>query len=84
MLLLSSTDYFQNKLFQNLSGTLLECQTVWIQIRTDVLSVLILVQTVFQGYQKMTKLPLVRNCFLCNILNLLNKASARSYEMNTV
>ena len=35
-----------------ISGTLSECQTVWIQIRTDVLSVLIWVQTV---YKQMTK-----------------------------
>ena len=35
--------------FQNiLSGTLSECQTVWIKIRTDVLSVLIVVLTVLQ------------------------------------
>ena len=34
-----------------LSGTLSECQTLWIQIRTDILSVLIWVQTVCKGYQ---------------------------------
>ena len=33
-------------LYEILSGTLSECQTVWIQIRTDILSVLIWVQTV--------------------------------------
>ena len=38
---------FQNKLFLKiLLGTLSECQTVWTQIRTDFLSVLIWVQTV--------------------------------------
>ena len=38
MLLLSSADFCQNYFFQNsLSGTLSECQTVWIQIRTDFL-----------------------------------------------
>ena len=53
MLLLSSADFFQNKLFQNiLSGTLSECQIVWIQIRTDRMSVLIWVQTVCKGYQQ--------------------------------
>ena len=31
------------------------CQTVWIQIRTDILSVLIWVQTVCKGYQQTTK-----------------------------
>ena len=43
---LSSDDFFsQNYLLQKiLSGTLSKCQTVWIQIRTDVLSSLIRVQ----------------------------------------
>ena len=36
------------------SGTPSERQTVWIQIRTDILSVLIWVQTVCKGYQQMT------------------------------
>ena len=36
MLLLSSIDFFQNELFQKKkSGTGLECQTIWIQIWTD-------------------------------------------------
>ena len=56
MPLLSSDDFFQNKLSQKIiSGTLSECQTVWIQIRTVVLSVLIWVQTVCKGYQQTTK-----------------------------
>ena len=38
-----------------LSWTLSECQTVWIQIRTDILSVLILIQTVCKGYQQRKK-----------------------------
>ena len=47
MLLLPSADFFQNYLFKKIiSGTLSEWQTVWIQIRTDILSVLISVQTV--------------------------------------
>ena len=33
----------------------LGCQTVWIQIRPDILSGLIWVQTVCKGYQQMTK-----------------------------
>ena len=42
-LLLSSADFFQNYFFQKiLSGTLSECQTVWIQ-------------TVCKGYQQTTK-----------------------------
>ena len=53
---------FFNDLFsqKNVSGTLSECQTVWLQIRTDVLSVLIWVQTVCKGYQQMTKSMLSR------------------------
>ena len=47
MLLLSSADFFQI----NLSITLSECQTIWIQIRT----ILIWVQTVYKGYQQTTK-----------------------------
>ena len=47
MLLLSSADFFQNYIFRKISsGTLSECQIVWILIRTDILSVLIWVQTV--------------------------------------
>ena len=38
-----------------LSGTLLECQMVWIQMRNDILLVLIWVQTNCKGYQQMTK-----------------------------
>ena len=57
MLLLSSADFFQNQILQKKkkSGTLSECQTVWIQIKTDILSVLLGVQTVCKGYQKTTK-----------------------------
>ena len=44
-------NFFQKKI----SGTLSECQMVCIQIRTDILSVLIWVQTVCKGYQQTTK-----------------------------
>ena len=40
---------------KNLSWTHLECQMVWIQFRTDILPVLIWVQTVWKGYQQMKK-----------------------------
>ena len=51
--------FFQNSLFQKiLSGTLSECQMVWIQIRMDVLPVLIWVQTVCKDHQQMTNSPL--------------------------
>ena len=52
--------FFLNLHFQKgLSGIPSECQTVGIQIRPDVLSGLIWVQTVCKGYQKTTKSPLV-------------------------
>ena len=50
--LFSKSDFFTKK---NISATLSECQTVWIKIRTDILLVLIWVQTVCKGYQQMTK-----------------------------
>ena len=51
-LLLLSADFFQNNFFQKIiSGILSKCKMVWIQIRTDNLSVLILVQSVCKGYQ---------------------------------
>ena len=44
---LSSADFFQNHLFRKIIlGIPSECQTVWIQIRPDILSGLIWVQTV--------------------------------------
>ena len=56
VILLSPADFFQinfsKKFFQE---ALTECQTVWIQIRTNILSVLIWVQTVCKGYQQTTK-----------------------------
>ena len=59
MIFLWSADFFfQNKHFQKiLSGTLSECQTVWIQTRMDILSVLTWVQTVCKGYQQTKKVP---------------------------
>ena len=55
MLFIWSTEFFYNQLFQKiLSGIPSECQTVWIQIRPDTLSGLILVQTVCKCYQQTT------------------------------
>ena len=46
---------FHNYIFQKiLSGTLSECRTVWIQIRTDIMSVLNWIQTVHKVYQQIT------------------------------
>ena len=48
---------FQILTFQKiLSGTVSECQIVWIHIRTDILLVLIWVQTDCKGYQQTTKI----------------------------
>ena len=53
MFFLSSADFFQNQLFRKIpSGIPSECQTGWIQIRPDVLSGLIWVQSVCKGYQQ--------------------------------
>ena len=58
---LLSADFFFHLLFQKiLSGSLSECQMVWIQIRTDILSVLIWVQTVCKCYQQKTMPSLAR------------------------
>ena len=82
LLLLSPDVFCKNQLTTGLfskltfskkkSVTLSECQTVWIQIRTDILSVLIWVQTVCKGYQQTGShylLLLVESrCFPYNIL----------------
>ena len=57
MLFFSSVDFILKLNFfskKNLSGIPSECQTVWIQIRPDVLSGLIWIQTVCKGYQQTT------------------------------
>ena len=51
-MLTASFLYFLKK---NLSGTLSECQMIWIQIKTDILLPLIWVQTVCKDYQQTTK-----------------------------
>ena len=50
---LSSADFFQKQRIRKfLSGIPSECQTVWVQIRPDVLSGLFWVQTVCKDYQQ--------------------------------
>ena len=50
-----SSDFFLNQLFRKKnSGIPFENQTDWIEIRPDVLSCLIWVQTVCKGYQRTT------------------------------
>ena len=49
--------FFQNSLINSkkfFQEPLSECQMVWFQIRTDILSVLIWIQTFCKGYQQMT------------------------------
>ena len=52
---LSSADCFHNQLFRKLlSGIQPKCQTDWIQIRPNILSVLFWVQSVCKDYEQMT------------------------------
>ena len=58
----------KNQLFQKfLTGTLSECQTVWIQIRTNLLSGLIWVQTVCKGYQQTIKVAARKERVMKNV-----------------
>ena len=67
MLSLSSAEFF----FQNNPpGTLSECQTDWIRIRTYILLVLIWIQTVCKGYLQMTKFSAGMQELYCVVLNL--------------
>ena len=52
---ISSANFFKDFLSETI-----ECHTVWFQIRTDVLSVLIWLQTVCKGYQQMTSTERVK------------------------
>ena len=59
---LSSVDFFFKITFfqRNLLGIPSVCQSVWIQIRPDILSGLICVQTVCKRYQQTTKVTTSR------------------------
>ena len=46
--------FFKNQFFEKFFQEYHLCQTVWNQIRPDILSGLIWVQTVCKGYQQMT------------------------------
>ena len=59
--ILSSADFFQNELFQNiLSGTLSECQTVWTQIKINVTCSVGPDQFGFKLFAKVISRPLAR------------------------
>ena len=83
MLFLSSADFFQSLLFQKiLSGTLSECGTVWIQIRSDSLLVLIWVQTICKGYQQTTKVAASKervNQLVIDCILFYYKSNAKIY-----
>ena len=66
-------------------GTLSECQTVWIQIRTDILSVLIRVQTVCSGYQLRTKVAASKERVeVLHFINVIEKTFYHSWLMYIV
>ena len=55
MLLLESADFSKLTFFHNFFSGALSVSTVWIQIRTDRMSVLIWAQTVCKGYPQTAK-----------------------------
>ena len=83
---MSSAAFFFLSFFSSkiLSGTLSDCQMVWIQIRTDFLFVLNWIQSVFKGYEQTTKVATIKkelynnkyearqkNCLLAKYLQFL-------------
>ena len=77
MLLLLSADIFKISKFQIFflggGGDLYQCQTVWIKIRTDILSVLNCVHSVYKGYQQTIKVATSKK-------ELIEKYTDRSLE----
>ena len=74
MLLSSSADFFQINFCD--TGTLSECQTIWIQIRTDVESVLIWLQTVCKEYKQTAKVAIIKQ-----VGNPLEKGHLSKYKL---
>ena len=63
---LLSADFFQSQLFQKIISRIpSQCQTVWIQIKPDILSGLIWVQTICKSYQQMTLVSLTDQLYIC-------------------
>ena len=59
------TLFLKINFFQTIvSGTLIKCQTVLIQVRIDLLLVLTLVQTVCKGYQQRRKAAVSKERFI--------------------
>ena len=73
---LSSADFF----IKILSGIPSECQTVWIQIRPDILSGLIWVQTVCKGYQQMTLVGNELSTIINSVLGLTKECWQKHYH----
>ena len=73
----SSADFFQNQNFRKtLPGIPPECQTVWIQIRPNILSGLIWVQTVCKCYQQTTQ--------VCRVIPSLSDSLDFSWSDSTI
>ena len=68
--------YFFSKLtfYFSVPLIIIECQMVWFQIRADVFSVLIWVQTFCKCYQRMTKIAASMVTIMC-LLNLRTDAA---------
>ena len=69
---------FKKSLFffkNTLSGIPSECKTIWIQIRPDVSSGLIWIQTVCKVYQQTTLVDKGLNSFACLTINLTNQST---------
>ena len=76
--------FFQNKLFKKIiSRTLSECLTLWIRIRTGVMSVMIWVQTACKGYQKRQRKKLERPLRIQNqILEIIHTVPNIYHSIN--
>ena len=80
--------FFKSHLFRKIiSGIPLGCQAVWAQIRPDILSGLILVQTVYKGYQQTTQVApskeraKVKNVYFL-IFTVRNNLTSRQQTQN--
>ena len=79
--------FFSKKIFHEQYMHVSVCQTVRIQIRADVLSVLIWVQTFFKGYQRMTKSMCMLGNFShlsCRLLTVLKLTLSKHSYRNTI
>ena len=68
MLFVACCFFSKSSLSKIILGILLKCQTVWIQIRPDILSGMICFQTVCKGYQQTTIVD-IKRCLRPVLLN---------------